>query len=483
MEKKLSQQKWAEFKFGVIGSLLSAPPEKGELQCRLRELSQTCWQHPITGEEKQIGMSTIERWYYKTLKDPNPIDKLRRKIRSDSGKQISMSWGISSLLLGQYKSHPSWSYKLHADNLEIMVKKNIDNIQPPSYSTVLRFMQNHGLEKQKKKRGKFKKGMAIAFDRHFSRETRSYESECAHSLWHLDFHFGSKQILLPDASWATPVCLCILDDRTRLVCHVQWYLAENTENLIHGFIQAIQKRGMPRELMSDNGSSMTSDEFRQGLKRISIEQALTLPYCPHQNGKQEVFWGQLEGRLVAMLENCENLSLKLLNDATHAWVEMEYNRSNHDAINMSPLEALVEVKDVSRPSLSGEQLRNMFLREETRTQRRSDGTISVLSKRFEIPSMYRHLKIVPIRYARWDLSNVFLIDPQTEKVLSPIWPLDKTKNALSGRRATESLLSNSPMEKPKDEMAPLLKKYMSDFSSIGVPPAYIVQNKEGQSDE
>jgi hypothetical protein len=34
------------------------------------------------------------------------------------------------------------------------------------------------------------------------------------------------------------------------------------------------------------------------------------------------------------------------------------------------------------------------------------------------------------------------------------------------------------MEKPKDEMAPLLKKYMTDFENMGIPPAYIVQKEE-----
>lgn len=480
MKKRNLKQKWAEFRFGVIGSLLSSPPEKGELQSRLRELSQIWWQHPVTGEPKQIGLSTIERWYYKTLKDPNPIEKLKRKTRSDMGKQITMTSAISTLLLEQYKAHASWSYKLHADNLEIVVEQKMPSVSPPSYSTVLRFMQSHGLEKRKRKKGKFKPGMAIAFDRHFNRETRSFESECAHSLWHLDFHFGSEQILKPDGSRATPVCLCILDDRTRLACHVQWYLSENTENLIHGFNQALQKRGFPRELMSDNGSAMKSEEFTQGLKRISIVHTTTLPYSPHQNGKQEVFWGQLEGRLVAMLENVDHLSLKFLNDATHAWVEMEYNREKHDALHMSPLQALMEVKDVSRPSLSGEALRSIFLKEEHRIQRKTDGTISVESKRFEIPSMYRHIKTVQIRYAKWDLSNVFLLDPETGKILCPIWPLDKTKNATSGRRARDSILSNSPMEKPKNEIAPLLKKYMEEFADIGLPPAYMVQNKEDQ---
>ena len=40
-----------------------------------------------------------------------------------------------------------------------------------------------------------------------------------------------------------------------------------------------------------------------------------------------MFWGRLEERLMAMLEGVSELSLELLNTATHAWVEQEYQRT------------------------------------------------------------------------------------------------------------------------------------------------------------
>lgn len=35
----------------------------------------------------------------------------------------------------------------------------------------------------------------------------------------------------------------VIDDRSRLVCHLQWYLDETAESLIHGLSQAFMKRG------------------------------------------------------------------------------------------------------------------------------------------------------------------------------------------------------------------------------------------------
>ena len=43
-----------------------------------------------------------------------------------------------------------------------------------------------------------------------------------------------------------PLLPCFIDDHSRLICHLQWYLHETAEVLVHGLCQALQKRGLPR---------------------------------------------------------------------------------------------------------------------------------------------------------------------------------------------------------------------------------------------
>ena len=107
---------------------------------------------------------------------------------------------------------------------------------------------------------------------------------------------------------------------TRLACHLQWYLAETAENVAHGLSQAFQKRGLPRSALSDNGAAMIATEITEGLARLGIVHQTTLPYSPYQNAKQEAFWGPVEGRLIAMLEDVPDLTLAKLNEAPQAWV-------------------------------------------------------------------------------------------------------------------------------------------------------------------
>jgi len=152
------------------------------------------------------------------------------------------------------------------------------------------------------------------------REVRSFGSEYVSGLWHLDFHHGSLKVLRPQGERVRPILLAILDDRSRLICHAQWYLDETAESLVHGLVQAFLKRGLPRALLTDNGSAMIATETTEGLTRLSVTRRTTLPYSPHQNGKQESFWNPVEGRLVAMLGGQRDLTLALLNEATQAWV-------------------------------------------------------------------------------------------------------------------------------------------------------------------
>ncbi|MEQ8762758.1 MAG: DDE-type integrase/transposase/recombinase, partial [Planctomycetota bacterium] len=307
------------------------------------------------------------------------------------------------------------------------------------------------------------------------REVRSYENEYVSGLWHLDFHVGSRAILTPKGEWIRPKLFGVLDDHSRLACHAQWYLEETAEALVHGLSQAFQKRGLPRSLLTDNGSAMRAEEVRRGLLDLSVVHQTTLDYSPYQNGKQERFWGTLEGRLMKMLEGVPELTLELLNRATLAWMEADYNRRLHSEIGQTPLERFGSDEDVSRPCPSALDLRRAFRIEARRKPRRGDATISLEGQRFEIPSHCAHLPSVFVRYARWDLGHVDLVDPHTGVLIAPVQPIDKALNA-EGRRRWRAHPGEEEVEPSRPQpsgMAPLLEKILREQERRGLPPAYL----------
>ncbi|MBV8431264.1 MAG: transposase [Solirubrobacterales bacterium] len=468
--------RWARFRFSVVGALLSAPPPHGALKVAIRDLAARTWTHPTTGRDARFSAVTIERWYYTARRaHDDPVAVLRRAVRKDCGT-ISLAATLAERLCLQYHHHPHWSYQLHYDNLAALVQAEPALGPLPSYATVRRYMKAHGWVRQPRPHPNERPGEARAEARRQAREIRSYEAAHVGALWHLDFHHGSLKVLSPGGQWLRPIALGILDDHSRLCCHVQWYLSETAEDLVHGLSQAIQKRGLPRALLTDNGPAMTADEVTEGLLRLGIVHERTLPYSPYQNGKQEAFWGTLEGRLMTMLEGVAQLTLASLNEATQAWMELEYNRATHRETSRSPVERFAGAPDVLRGSPSSEALRDAFRLETGRTQRRSDGTISLEGVRFEIPARYRHFREVGVRYARWDLGRVDLVDRRSGIILAPIYPLDKAANA-DGRRAV--VAPDGPDVPPEGRpcrdgaVPPLLKALLAEYAASGLPPAYL----------
>jgi putative transposase len=186
----------------------------------------------------------------------------------------------------------------------------------------------------------------------------------------------------------------------------------------------------------------------------------------------------VEGRLLAMLEGYKDLTLSQLNEATVAWVDLEYNRKTHSEIGQSPLSRYMATKDVGRPCPESKKLHQAFTARASRSQRQSDGTISLDGIRFELPSRYRHLKRVTLRYASWDLSHVYLTDPDSGNIICRIYPQDKHKNADGRRRRKEPLIEAVEADSGQSGMAPLLGKLIADYAATGLPPAYIPKDEQ-----
>jgi len=469
---------WARMRFAVVGALLAAPPTaRGELRRELLALAAKSWQHPISGAPTQFNFTTIERWYYAARGARlDPVSVLRRRVRADRGTQPAISARMGIALAAQHKRHPGWSFQLHADNLATLVREDPTLGTMPSYPTVRRYLKAQGLTRQPRPREVARPGEVRADVAREHRETRSYEATHVHGLWHLDFHVGSRKALLPDGRWVAPRMLGIIDDHSRLICHGQWYATETAADLVHGLSQAIQKRGLPRLLLTDNGAAMVAAETVEGLAALGIVGDTTRAYSPEQNAKMEVFWAQVEGRLMAMLEGHQELTLALLNEATLAWLEGEYHHKVHRETGATPFDRFLHAPSLGRASPSSDALRRAFRMKAQRRQRKSDGTFTLEGVRFEVPARYGHLTDLSIRYARWDLSCVDLCDERHGTLLCSVVPLDKAANADGRRRVREARAPAGDASAPASEpeaIAPRLRELMAQYAATGLPPAYL----------
>jgi len=419
------------FRYGIISELLSRPPSEGELATRLREISEKYFTPPWDAEPIKISVRTLERWYAAARKAERPSEILQPKIRTDRGQSRVLTEEHKSWLADYCIKFPSWSVQLLFDNL---VSESLKS-KEPSYSTVLRYLRKQGFRTYSSRNKNYK-----------AKEIRSYEVEFVGQMWHMDFHKGSRMVVTESGEFKQPICMAIVDDKSRLVCHVQWFLNETAEVLVHGLIQAIQKRGLPRTFYSDNGSAMKAEEFKAGLIALDIKQEHTLPYAAYQNGKQEAFWQPLEGRLIKMLPKQKRLTLEVLNAATQAWVEQDYHVKVHSEINQTPLDRFFSSTNVLRHAPEYTNLKSSFRMQTTRTVRSTDATITLDGVRFQLPQCYAHMKTLLLRYARWDLGEAEILCPDTHKSLCTIYPLNKCANSVGARQEIEKKQRNTEVE-------------------------------------
>lgn len=465
-------QRWAQFRLSVVGELLFCPPPTGQLQNVIGLLAQKNYRHPIDPNRRiNLGASTIERWYYKAKGAADPVAVLGRKIRSDVGVRWSMSDVLLKELKAQYDKYPRWNVQLHYDNLKIVSQEQAQLGKMPSYKTILRCMRDNGWLRSYEP-AQPTDGQMLASERRQKLEIRGFEVPYVHGLWHLDFHHAKIRILDASGNWHQPMALAILDDHSRLCCHLQLYLAETAECLIHGLTQAFMKRGLPGALMTDNGAAMIAEETRQGLGRLGIHHKTTLPYSPYQNGKQEVFWNQLESRLLELLRGQKDLKLSFINKAAQAWVEQDYHRRYHREVKATPLERLLMGKNVARPTPDKDALSLAFTRRILRKPRSSDATVMVNGIRYELPVRFAHLQSVILRAPGWDKSQMTLVDPDTDAPLARILPQDKIKNA-SGKRRVIHPENTATQTTPDTQLPALLRKWIADYAATGLPPAYL----------
>ena len=181
---------------------------------------------------------------------------------------------------------------------------------------------------------------------------------------------------------------------------------------------------------------------------------------------------------MAMLEGLAELTLERLNTLTQAWVEQDYHRNVHREIATTPLKRYLDAPNVGRPCPQAAGLHRAFRCRVQRRQRRSDGTLSLEGKRFEVPARFRHLETLHVAYTRWDLSAVELVDPHSGQALCPIYPLDKAANASAERRRLVPASVPEPAPATATTLPPLLRKLLAEYAATGLPPAFLPQHDD-----
>ena len=197
-------------------------PSRGELGAAIAELAATAWRHPTTGEAVRFSAKTIERWYYAARGRPIRFGALERKVpqprRHASERHAAGRRGDSRPAPRAPALDASSSTRQPASR---------SAASSPSSARcrlrdVCRFMKHHGLLRARRQRRHEQEPGFVP------RERRSFEVEPRARPLALRLPRGLAQGAHDrSGERKKPMLFGILDDRSRLCCHLQWYLDES----------------------------------------------------------------------------------------------------------------------------------------------------------------------------------------------------------------------------------------------------------------
>lgn len=326
---------------------------------------------------------TISTWFYRYKIDGTTA--MINKTRSDKGKTRKVS--PEQLLEAIEKVLPKFRGKSYSKALiyRTCIEEGLlrrDEVAPNTFS---RLVNEHELLKPESE-VKSKRRLAFA---------KAFANQC----WQADTLFGPY---VKNRATKTQVKLiAFIDDASRLLCHGEFFFADNIANLITALQTAIYKRGIPEQLYVDNGSNYASLEISNICTRIGTLLCHTPVRDGAAKGKIERFFRTVRTEFLA--KELDLSSLTALNQQFLLWAENNYNCRTHSTLQMKPIDRFgMDLKRIRflSPERAGDEL---FYIEKNRTVR-ADNTFPLNSARYEAPADL-HSRKIQVRFNRQNPDN------------------------------------------------------------------------------
>jgi transposase InsO family protein len=366
---EIQQEKVALFRFGVIGSLISGELIHGELNTRIREICMRRYSIPYS-ERTTIAFGTIEEWYYKYCHFG--FEGLKPVSRSEKGKLKHIRPELKDTLIRMKQEHPKMSAKTMMRKLVSEGKMKPSEI---SKNTVYRL---------------FKKELSCPSGT--KKEQKRFVHRFPNDCWQADVMYGPyiKDELSQKAK--RTYLVAFLDDTSRLIVGARFFFSESVAHIKTVLKHAVLTYGVPAKLYVDNGRNFCSDDIRIACASMHTALIHCTPYFAQGKGKIERFFRTVRSCCLSCLDHVN--SLEELNNRFDQWLQNEYNRGKHSALdNESPLTAfLKKIEGRMRRMPKHINSEELFFRKETRLVAK-DATFRLNNMLYETQEQYIGKKI------------------------------------------------------------------------------------------
>ena len=363
MDEKARQQ-LALFRISVLGPLVGARLEHGELVELCREAAARTWELP-SGAVIDVSARTVEAWFYSYQR--GGFAALHPQRRSDADKPRAISEELGQLILRLKQEKPRRSVKRIIRILERAKKVERGVL---AKSTVHRLLKVHGASRRPL-RGP-------------GAERRSFIHEFAGDLWVGDALYVHRPVIGPDGRPCRAILLSQIDGATRYLPHSYFALAagESSVNQEYGFKQALLAHGRPRAYYVDRGPAYTAHSLRAICAELDIRLLHTQTKDAEAKGVIERWHRTWREEVEDELSDAP-IPIAELVSKHDAWLSVEYHARAHHTTGRAPREHWLEHVEHLRPLPRGVVLDEVFLHRERRKVRK-DGTVRFAGRRLEV---------------------------------------------------------------------------------------------------
>ena len=367
------------------------------------------------GHPRQFTWRTIQTWFYRYKN--HGITGMTQQPRKDKGQTRKVT--PEELLEALNAAKPHFHHR--RTNKRALYRFCIEKglLQPDriAQTTFYRFIREYDLLANQ--------------DNDHNKQRLAFSMKYANQLWQADTMFGPYvDTGLSLGGRKQTRLIAFLDDASRVLCHGQFFFEENVNTLVQAIRAAFYKRGVPEQLLDDNGSIYSSQEITLICARVGCLLRHTPVRDAAAKGKIERFFRRVRDQF--LIKNLDLSSLEALNRPFTHWVENDYNAMPHDAIGMKPIDRfgidLTRVRFLS-PSEHNDEL---FYAEAVRKVKK-DNTFSFAGRRYETPVDLRD-KEIQIRYDRQRQDTAAVIIYHKGQRMGAARRLDAVANGMKRRK-------------------------------------------------
>jgi transposase InsO family protein len=364
------------------------------------------------GNPRQFTWRTIQTWFYRYKNQG--ITGMTNRSRSDKGQARKVTPEELLEAINAAKPHFHSQRSNRRALYRFCIEKGLLHADRIAQTTFYRFIREYNL---------------LAPDDHDDKKRLAFSMKFANQLWQADTMFGPYV----DAGGGTRKqtrLIAFIDDASRVLCHGEFFFEENIDTLVQTIRAAFYKRGVPEQLLVDNGSIYCSQEITLICARVGCILRHTPVRDAAAKGKIERFFRRVRDQF--LVQNLDLASLEALNRQFTHWVENDYNAVPHDALGIKPIDRfgldLTRIRFLS-PSEHNDEL---FYAEAVRKVKK-DNTFNFAGRRYETPVDLRDRQI-QLRYDRRRQDNTAVVIYHKGQRLGAARLLDAVANGLLRRK-------------------------------------------------